>query len=100
MNEYGIKALRYWEVYRPQALQRIGSPEAIEVYFTNLGLQIQQRSAQLKLAMASQAPISEDYDEQVGYLNQAHTSATEQALAELAYLEPEPGREHLEMPRA
>jgi hypothetical protein len=99
MNEFGIKALRYWEVYRPQALTRIGTPQEVEVYFTNLGTAIQQRAAELKLAMASQAPISEDYDEQVGYLNQAHASATQQALEELAYLQPEPGREHLEMPR-
>ena len=96
MNGFGLKALEYWQVYLPQALSRI--PDT-ETYFTQLGLQVQMRAAELMMQTAATAPVSDDYQEQQGYLNQARAMAQAQALSELAYLEPEPGREDLELPR-
>lgn len=46
LSRHGRLARSYWETYRPQALEQLGTPEEREAHFVRLDLRVGRRSGQ------------------------------------------------------
>jgi len=97
-SRYVSLARRYWETYLPSRVAAIPQTDRTE-FFRSLGRQVAREVEELTPSLAGQDPDNEQYLEKVGRLRNAEMRAEEQALAELVYLEKEPGTEDLELPQ-
>ncbi|WP_406511008.1 hypothetical protein [Streptomyces sp. NBC_00212] len=93
LSRHGQTAREYWQTYRPQALEALGSPERQEAYFQELDLRVTEQIGTLATELLQKLPM-----EQRGAARRATRSqAQELVYAEEIWLEKEPGTEHREM---
>lgn len=90
MNKYGRLAQRHWQRWLPTRYAQI---QDLESFFTGLGDQIEDQVTQMAEASVRAEPEATDYLARVGQLNMARLAAEEAAMAQLAYLPPEPQTE-------
>ena len=86
MNAYGARAQDHWRRWLPTRYSQIQEPET---FFADLGDEIQTRVEELTRGLAGEDRPGESYLEKLGRLNMAKLAAEEQALRELALLDPE-----------
>lgn len=87
MQKYGAMARDHWKRWLPKRYSKLEDPE---MFFSNLGDEIEQKVQELTQALAGDDPPGEQYLEKVGRLQMARTNAESQILREMALLEPEP----------
>ena len=93
LGRHGKTAREYWQTYRPQALEALGSPEQQEEFFQALDLRVTEEIGQRATELLQKLPM-----EQRGAARRATKSqAQELVYAEEIWLEKEPGTEHREM---
>ncbi|MEU9535868.1 hypothetical protein AB0D00_26615 [Streptomyces sp. NPDC048213] len=93
LGRHGQKAREYWETYRPQALEGLGSEEQQDEHFQELDLRVTEQIGQVTTELLQKLPV-----EQRAAARQATRSqAQELVYAEEIWLEKEPGTEHREM---
>lgn len=91
MNRFGAQAMKYWKTWLPSRYAGIEDPQ---MFFTNLGIQVQDEVAAgcLEWESRDRDQLNQlEYLARVGRLNAIKQSVTEAVLAELVWLEPEPG---------
>ncbi|MER5966876.1 hypothetical protein [Streptomyces sp. NPDC002057] len=93
MSRHGRLAREYWETYRPQALESLGSSEEQETHFVVLDLRLQEQIGSLSDQMLQEVPM----EERAGARNAVRAQAQEMVYAQEVYLPKEPGTEHREM---
>ncbi|MEV6575658.1 hypothetical protein [Streptomyces sp. NPDC051577] len=93
MSRHGRLAREYWETYRPQALEGLGSAEEQEAHFVVLDLRLRERIGSLSDQLLQQVPL----EERAGARNAMRAQARELVYAQEVYLPKEPGTEHREM---
>jgi len=79
---------RYFTEHRPLAMEALGTPQATEDYFRQLGALIEEQVQQGEDQIAGPAPVGETYLQHVGRLRMARAQAQEIALADLLYSTP------------
>jgi hypothetical protein len=93
LSKHGRLAREYWETYRPQALEELGSLEQQEEFFQALDLRVTEEIGQRTTELLQRIPM-----EQRGAARRAtRAQAQELVYAEEIWLEKEPGTEHREM---
>jgi hypothetical protein len=97
VNQYGQRALTYYQTYLPSRLAQIPDPTA---FFETLGQEIAEEIAQLSSQMAAKDRVPGQTTLQAfGGEQNAMRRAQEQVMQDLVYgIEPEPGTEDLEPP--
>ncbi|WP_157116497.1 hypothetical protein [Nocardia vaccinii] len=90
LSRHGRTAMRYWEIYRPRALQQLGDQEA---FFRALDLNVTEQIGTLTDEMLSLMPPRQRPTARTA----TRAQATEIVYAERIWLPKEPGTEHLEM---
>ncbi|MFF2572695.1 hypothetical protein [Streptomyces sp. NPDC058084] len=93
LSRHGQTAREYWETYRPQALEALGSPERQEDHFRALDLRVTERIGELTTELLQQLPMSQ----RAAARRATRSQAQELVYAEEIWLEKEPGTEHREM---
>ena len=68
MNQYGTRARRYWQEYRPASYAAIEDPEA---FFTDLGSQAEAQAEEMMLELAGDDPAGETYLQKVARVARA-----------------------------
>jgi len=86
MNEYGMRAQQHWRRWLPRRFEALEDPET---FFAQLGEEIETRVVELSQALEGEDRPGEQYLEKLGRLSMAKLMAEEQAMKELALLEPE-----------
>lgn len=99
MNPYGERAKAYWETYRPTALAEIPETER-EAFFTRIGEEVETEIGETFLDLVPDPEPGEELDaaERNGLIQMAKLRAREAAMAELVYLDKEPGTEMKDLP--
>ncbi|MFC7871978.1 hypothetical protein ACFUS2_12630 [[Kitasatospora] papulosa] len=93
LSRHGRTAREFWETYRPQALEELGSPQQQAEFFQALDLRVTERIGRLASELLQGLPVEER-----GAARRATKSqAQELVYAEEIWLEKEPGTEHREM---
>lgn len=82
MNRYGVLAMEYWKKWAPTRYQGLEDPE---VFFTDLGEQIQSQVLAILEPMERTIPMETPYLEKVGTMNAMRNQAEEVVLAEMVY---------------
>lgn len=82
MNEYGRRALAFWQEELPDELSTMPNPED---YFSTLGQEIEAKIDRLAISLAGNDSPGEEYLEKVGRLRAAQQQAEEQVMDELVY---------------
>lgn len=94
MNQYGRRAMKHWETFRPDAYQQLDNPQ---LYFTQMGETLATQISELATQIAGPDLPGEDYLDKVSRLNSARARATEIVMADSeAYADPELDREEWE----
>lgn len=85
MNQYGRRAQRHWQEFRPGHIAEIDDPEA---FFTELGVDVQNEVRVRWTAERLSAPAvpGESYLERAGRLQQLRHEAESEVLRELVLL--------------
>lgn len=85
MNQYGRRAQRHWQEFRPGRIAEIDDPEA---FFTELGADVQDEVRVRWTAERLSAPVvvGESYLERAGRLQQMRHEAEGEVLRELVLL--------------
>ncbi|MFI6277936.1 hypothetical protein [Streptomyces sp. NPDC050988] len=85
MNQYGRRAQRHWQEFRPGSIAEIDDPEA---FFTELGTDVQYevRARWTAERLSSPAVAGESYLERAGRLQQMRHEAESEVLRELVLL--------------
>ena len=81
MNEYGRRAMAFWQERMPDEMS-MPSPED---FFSTLGQQIEARVDRLAIVLAGSDSPGEEYLEKVGRLRAAQQQAEEQVMDEMVY---------------
>lgn len=82
MNEYGRRALAFWQEELADELSTMPNPED---YFSTLGQEIEAKIDRLAISLAGNDSPGEEYLEKVGRLRAAQQQAEEQVMDELVY---------------
>ncbi|MGW2221319.1 hypothetical protein ACWCSD_40580 [Nonomuraea sp. NPDC001684] len=90
-------ARRYWETYLPKAHAELENPDE---HFQTLAHQVEDLVDERAEDLAGKAPEGETFEDRLGRIRNAETTAWAMILDELVYLTPEPGRENEELPPA
>ncbi|MFE3603438.1 hypothetical protein [Streptomyces sp. NPDC059142] len=93
LSRHGKTAREYWETYRPQALEALGSPERQEAYFQELDLRVTEQIGTLTAELLQKLPM----DQRGAARMTTRSQAQELVYAEEIWVEKEPGTEHREM---
>ncbi|MFF6946650.1 hypothetical protein [Streptomyces lavendulae] len=93
LSRHGRLAREYWETYRPQALESLGSAEEQEAHFVVLDLRLKEKIGSLSDQMLQEVPT----EERAGARNAVRAQAQELVYAQEVFLPKEPGTEHREM---
>ncbi|CUW33407.1 MULTISPECIES: hypothetical protein [Streptomyces] len=93
LSRHGQTAREYWETYRPQALESLGSPEQQDAYFRELDLRVTERIGQVTTELLQKLPV----EQRAAARRATRSRAEELVYAEEIWLEKEPGTEHREM---
>lgn len=93
LSRHGQVAREYWETYRPQALEALGSPEQQEEYFLELDLRVTERIGELTTELLQKLPM----EQRAAARRATRSQAQELVYAEEIWLEKEAGTEHREM---
>lgn len=93
LSRHGKTAREYWQTYRPQALEGLGSPEQQEVYFLELDRRVRERIGELATELLQKLPM----EQRAAARRATRSQAQELVYAEEIWLEKEPGTEHREM---
>lgn len=88
MNRYGKQAMEHWSQVAPQRYSEI--PDPIQ-FFSALGDQVQERILDLAQELTEPDQPGEDSAHKAGRINNARNRAQEIVLAEMVWIEPEPG---------
>jgi hypothetical protein len=88
MNRYGLMAQKHWARWLPARYAQIEDPGS---FFSELGTRTAERIDHLALQLAGDDEPGEGYLGKAGRLGQARHQAEEIVLAEMIWLEPEPG---------
>lgn len=88
MNQYGSLAMQHWRRWLPLRYSKIGDPQE---FFSSLGETVSSQVDQLADQLAGPDQRDESTLAKMGRLNAARRQAEEVVLADLVYLEPEPG---------
>lgn len=88
MNSYGETAMAHWRRWLPQRFAQIEDPQE---FFSRLGERVAEEVELLADHLAGPDRPGEGYLGKAGRLETAKARAEERVLAELVYLEPEPG---------
>lgn len=85
MNQYGRRAQRHWQEFRPGSIAEIDDPEA---FFTELGTDVQYevRARWTSERLSSPVVAGESYLERAGRLQQMRHEAESEVLRELVLL--------------
>lgn len=82
MNSFGLRAMRYVQVWCPVEFTSISDPAA---HFTQLGAEISTRVTELARTLESEASLSSEYLVRSGELAMIQAQATEIAMGDLVY---------------
>lgn len=93
LSRHGRLAREYWETYRPQALQGLGSPQQQEEYFQALDLRVTEKIGQLATELLQKLPVEQRAAARLATRSQAQELVYDEEI----WLEKEPGTEHREM---
>lgn len=93
MSRHGRLAKQYWETYRPQTLEELGTPQAQQEHFVALDMRVTERIGELADQMLLQVPMQERAGARAAVRAQARELVYEQEV----FLPKEPGTEHREM---
>jgi hypothetical protein len=93
LSRHGQLAREYWQTYRPQALEELGSPEQQEEFFHALDMRVGERIGELTKELLEQVSTGQ----RATARRAVRAQAQELVYAEEIYLEKEPGTEHREM---
>lgn len=93
LSRHGKLAQEYWQTYRPQALEQLGSPQEQEEFFHALDLRVTEKIGELTHDLLQQLPAGRRTTARTAVRSQAQ----ELVYAEEIWLEKEPGTEHREM---
>ncbi|MFC8707947.1 hypothetical protein ACFUIV_38010 [Streptomyces anulatus] len=89
LSRHGRLAKQYWETYRPQALEELGTPEEQQDHFVGLDMRVTERIGSLADQMLLDVPMRE----RAAVRAQARELVYDQDM----FLPKEPGTEHREM---
>ncbi|MFB6860878.1 hypothetical protein ACFCZQ_09675 [Streptomyces virginiae] len=93
LSRHGRVAREYWETYRPQALERLGTPEEQTAHFVRLDLRVGERIGVLAEEMLLEVPVGE----RAALRKVVRMQAQELVYDQEVFLPKEPGTEHREM---
>jgi hypothetical protein len=93
LSRHGRTAREYWQTYRPQALEELGSPEQQEEFFQALDLRVTEEIGTRAGELLQRLPI----EQRAAARRATRSQAQELVYAEEIWLEKEPGTEHREM---
>ncbi|WP_331740792.1 hypothetical protein [Streptomyces sp. NBC_01006] len=93
LSRHGRLARSYWETYRPQALEQLGTPEEREAHFVRLDLRVGEKIGAVAQELILEVPVGE----RAAVRNAVRMQAQEIVYAEEVFLPKEPGTEHREM---
>ncbi|MEU8828817.1 hypothetical protein [Streptomyces sp. NPDC048636] len=93
LSRHGKVAREYWETYRPQALESLGSPARQEEFFQELDLRVTEKIGTLTTELLQKLPM----EQRAAARRATRSQAQELVYAEEIWLEKEPGAEHREM---
>jgi hypothetical protein len=93
LSRHGKLAREYWETYRPQALEGLGSPRQQEEFFHALDLRVTEKIGELTHELLQELPSGK----RVTARRAVRSRAQELVYAEEIFLEKEQGTEHREM---
>ncbi|MFI1652140.1 hypothetical protein ACH4XT_35145 [Streptomyces avidinii] len=93
MSRHGRVAREYWETYRPQALEQLGTPEEQNAHFVRLDLRVGERIGELAEEMLQEVPVGE----RSVFRKAVRMQAQEIVYDQEVFLPKEPGTEHREM---
>ena len=98
MNKLGRIAMQHARTYRPAAYAEIEAQGDPIEHFTQVGIEADQRMADLTEEILQRAPQDDSYQGAVGARMQAKSQAREIVMAEYIMLPVEPGMETAELP--
>lgn len=93
LSRHGKLAREYWETYRPQALEQLGSQEEQATFFQILDLRVGERISEVTHELLQQVPIEQRGAQRA----MVRMQAQELVYAEEIFVEKEPGTESREM---
>ncbi|MEE1735431.1 hypothetical protein PUR49_02630 [Streptomyces sp. BE147] len=93
LSRHGRLAKQYWETYRPQALEELGTPEEQQDHFVVLDMRVTERIGSLADQMLLEVPMQE----RAAARNAVRAQARELVYDQEVFLPKEPGTEHREM---
>jgi hypothetical protein len=93
LSRHGQTAREFWQTYRPQALEGLGSSEQQEEFFQALDLRVTEKIGELTTELLQKLPVGE----RAAARRATRSQAQELVYAEEIWLEKEPGTEHREM---
>ncbi|MFJ5026123.1 hypothetical protein [Streptomyces goshikiensis] len=93
LSRHGRLAKEYWQTYRPQGLEGLGTPEEQQAFFVRLDHRLTERIGSLAQEMLQEVPA----DERAMARSAVRAQAQELVYAEEVFLEKEEGTEHREM---
>ncbi|MER7316496.1 MULTISPECIES: hypothetical protein [Streptomyces] len=93
MSRHGRLAREYWETYRPQALERLGTPDEQQSHFVRLDLRLTEQIGTLTQQLLQEVPL----EQRASARNAVRAQARELVYDQEVFLPKEPGTEHREM---
>lgn len=91
MNRYGTLAMAHWTRWLPTRVALI-PPAEREDFFTQLGVEISDQILATEEAILAAAELSGlEFVQRAGRLTAIHRQAEEMVLAQMVFLDPEPG---------